>query len=85
MMFNEELLTVDRFAQLKSSQQYDIIAKHCSEVEERIRTASSRCEAERVSANTCLQFHHECPSALVRDALTRRVGELISKHWPKII
>jgi len=83
MMFNEELLTDDRFMQMNSNQQSILITKHCAEVEEQIRAASSRLEAERVSANTCLQFQHECPNALVRDALTRRVGELISKHWPK--
>jgi hypothetical protein len=81
MMFNEELLSDERFAPLSNTQQSEIISKHCAEVEKYIRTASSRLEAERISANTCLQFQHECSSDLVRNALTRRVEELITKHW----
>ena len=81
MIFNEELLSDDHFAQIHSSQQSEIITKHCAEVEECIRTARSRLEAERISANMCIQFQHECSSSVVRNALTRRVQELITKHW----
>jgi hypothetical protein len=81
MIFNEELLTDNRFAQLNRAQQSNIIANHCAEIEERIRNASSRLEAERVLASTCLQFEKECPSMLVRNALTSRMEELIAKYW----
>jgi hypothetical protein len=81
MIFNEELLTDDRFARLNSTQQFDMIAKHCGEIEERIRTASSRIEAERNSTSACVQFEKECPSMLVRHALLRHVEELIVKYW----
>ena len=81
MIFNEELLPDDRFAQLNSTQQSEIIANHCAEIEELIRTASSRFEAERISADACLRFENECPSMLVRHALTHRVEEFITKYW----
>jgi hypothetical protein len=81
MMFNEELLTDDRFARLNSTQQYEVIGKHCVDIEERIRTATSRLDAERNSTSACLQFEKECPSMLVRHALTRRVEELLIKYW----
>jgi hypothetical protein len=81
MILNEELLTDEGFARFGKQRQSEIIAKHCSEVEERIRTASSRLEAERGSAEACLQFEKECPSMLVRNALASRVEELIAKYW----
>jgi hypothetical protein len=81
MIRNEELLNDQQFLQLNQMRQSDLIAKHCAGIEEHIRTALSRFEAERIAANTCLQFQHECTSALVRNVLTHRVEELMIKHW----
>ena len=81
MILNEELLSDERFAQFSTQRQSEIIAARCMEVEERIRTASSRLEAERESVGACLKFEKECFSMLVRNALTRRVEKLITKYW----
>ncbi len=81
MIYNEELLSDGGFSRLSSKQQFDIIAKHCVGIEKRIRSASSRSEAERISADECLRFQHECPSEMLRKALTQKVKELIIKHW----
>ena len=81
MILNEELLSDERFAQFSTQRQSEIIAARCKEVEERIRTASSRLEAERESVGACLKFEKECSSMIVRNALTRRVEKLITKYW----
>ena len=81
MITNEELLSDERFAQFSTQHQTEIITAHCKDVEERIRSASSRLVAEREAVGGCLQFEKECPSMLVRSALTRRVEELITKYW----
>jgi hypothetical protein len=81
MVQNEELLNDQQFLQLSQIRQSDLIAKHCAGIEEHIRTASSRFEAERIAANTCLCFQKECSSVLVRNALTHRVEEFMTKHW----
>ena len=81
MVLSEELLTDNRFVQLSNHRQTEIIAKHCMTVEEHIQQASSRFEAERIAIDECLLFEQECPSLLVRNALRRRVEELIHQHW----
>jgi hypothetical protein len=81
MILNEELLSDIHFVQLRKQHQYEIISKHCVKIEERIRIALSRLEAERISADACLQFEKECPSMLLRNALIHRVEELIAKYW----
>jgi hypothetical protein len=78
---NEELFSERQFLQLNQVSQSELIANHCAEIEEQIRDASSRLEAERISAGACLQFEKDCPSMLVRNALIRRIEELIGKYW----
>jgi hypothetical protein len=78
---NEELFNERQFLQLNQAHQSELIANHCAEIEERVRNASSRLEAERVSASACLQFEKDCQSMLVRNALTHRMEELIAKYW----
>jgi hypothetical protein len=81
MILNEELLSDERFAQFSAQHQTEIISFYCTELEERIRTASSRNEAEHESVKTCIQFEKQCSSTLVRKALTHKVQELITKYW----
>jgi hypothetical protein len=83
MTFDEELFNDHLFLQLEKNRQYELIAKHCADIEKQIRTASSRSDAERISTSACFQFENECPSNLLRNALTRRVKELIAKYWSK--
>ena len=81
MILNEELLSDERFAQFSTRHQSEIISLYCTNLEERIRTASSRQETEHESVETCMYFEKECPSALVRNALNHRVQELLTKYW----
>jgi hypothetical protein len=81
MYMNEELLTDERFRQLNGNRQSELIANHCADMEDRIRSASSRSEAIRLKESTCARFEEACPSALVRTALSRHVEELISHYW----
>jgi hypothetical protein len=81
MIKNEELLSDERFVRFSTQHQSEIISLHCGEIEERIRTASTRLEAELGSAEACLQFEKECPSTLVKQAMTRRVENLIIQYW----
>ena len=81
MYVNEELLTDERFRQLNGNRQSELIANHCADIEDRIRSAPSRLEAIRLKESTCTRFEKACPSALVRTALSRYVEELISRYW----
>jgi hypothetical protein len=46
MIRNEELINEQQFLQLNQMRQSELIAKHCSGMEERIRNARSKEEAE---------------------------------------
>ena len=78
---HEELFNNRLFLQLENKRQSELIAKHCADIEEQIRTASSRSDAERISTSACFQFENECPSKLLHNALRRRVKELIAQYW----
>jgi hypothetical protein len=83
MHFNEELLTDERYRQLNGNQQSELVARHCADIEDRIRSAPSRLEALRLKELACSRFKQTCSSVLVRTALTRHVEELISRNWEK--
>jgi len=83
MYLNEELLTDERYMQLNGNRQSELIANHCGDIENRIRSAPSRLEAERLKELACTKFKQECQSMLVRTALTRYVEKLISRYWDK--
>jgi hypothetical protein len=83
MYINEELLTDKRYQQLHGNKQSELIANHCVDIEDRIRSAPSRLEAVRLKELECAKFKQDCQSTLVRTALARYVEELISCYWDK--
>jgi hypothetical protein len=80
-MMNEELLNDDRFLLLNQSQQLELITKHCSGIERRIRETQSREEAETIAEDACGKFETECPSDLIRRGLVMRVREMVERRW----
>jgi hypothetical protein len=83
MYLNEELLTDERYRQLTENRQSELLANHCADIEDRIRSAPSRLEAVRLKEFACNKFGQECPSALVHTALTKYVNDLIARYWDK--
>jgi hypothetical protein len=83
MVSEEELFNEQQFLQLNQMQQSELITKHCSGVEERIRHAISREEAERIAGVACNKFKDECTSSIVRIALTQYIQMKISQYWDK--
>lgn len=78
MDVNEEFIS-DRV--LDSGQQKEIIARHCADAEDRIRTAASKSEASRIVDDLCQRFDRECESSLVRSFLKKHVNHLLTLHW----
>ena len=83
MIMSEELLNEGRFQRLNRARQSELIAEHCAGVEQRIRGAHSRAEAETIGSDACRQFENECPSDLVRRGLVHRVRQMVQQHWGK--
>jgi len=83
MIRNEELINEQQFLQLNQTRQSELIAKHCSEIEERIRDAPSKEEAERIVSKACSKFESECTSSIVRMALSQSLQAKVMHYWSK--
>ena len=83
MIRNEELINEQQFLQLNQVRQSELIMKHCSNIEERIRDAQSKEEAEQIASAACTKFESECASSIVRMALSRYVQDKIMQYWDK--
>jgi hypothetical protein len=79
-MFDESM-TDQQFLGLGERRQREALAEHCAQIEERIRTAPSRLEAEVAAQRACDRFARDCPSSIVHKALPRRVWELVEQRW----
>ncbi len=66
---------------LDQNLQNELISRHCSDALERIRTASSKSEAQRIVNEFCQKFDRECESNLVRRFLKQYVNSLLDQHW----
>jgi hypothetical protein len=80
-MMNEELLNGQELTSLHQGLQADLIAKHCTGIEERIQRAQSRNEAITIVQETCARFEKECPSDLFRRGLVLHVQEMLERYW----
>ena len=81
MIENEELFNERQFMQLGQIQQSELIIRHCSGIEERIRNARSKEEAERVVNVACEKLANECTSGIVRAALKQHMQTKVSQYW----
>lgn len=76
-----ESLTDQQFNDLGERRQIEIIAEHCGGIGEKIRSAQSRKEAEKIAEDRCVELRKACFSALVQRALVQRTHEIIEQHW----
>jgi hypothetical protein len=81
MKRNEELINEQQFLQLNQVWQSKLIAKHCFGVEERIRNARSKEDADQIVSKACSRFENECSSSIVRIALAQYVQEKVTQYW----
>jgi hypothetical protein len=83
MIRNEELINEQQFLQLNQIRQSELIAKHCSGIEKRIRDARSKEEAEKITSKACSEFESECTSSIVRMALSQYLQAKVTHYWSK--
>jgi hypothetical protein len=76
-----ESLTDQEFQDLGQGRQVEILAEHCAGIEEKIRSARSREDAETIAETTCGKLQEACLSNLVQRALVRRTREIIDQYW----
>jgi len=77
----DELLDVRRGDLHGESHQKEIIARYCSDLEHRVRSAPSRQEAKALVDASCRDFGQSCPSAIVRTFLVSYANGLLDRHW----
>lgn len=76
-----ESITDQQFLDLGQERQVEIFARHCTGIENRIRQAHSRKEAEEIMGNACGKLQEECINTIVQGALVRRTHELVEQYW----
>ena len=76
-----ESITDQQFLSLGQQRQVEILAEHCADIEEKIRSAQSRTEAQTIADSTCGKLQEACLSNLVQRALVRRTREFIEQYW----
>ena len=76
-----ESMTDQQFNDLGERRQVEVLAEHCAGIEEKIRSAHSRAEAETIADSTCGKLRDACFSTLVEHALVQRTRDLIEVHW----
>jgi hypothetical protein len=83
MIRNEELINEQQFLQLNQIRQSELITKHCSGMEKRIRNARFKDEAEQIAGKVCSKFEDECTSSIVRMALAQYIQGKVTQYWGK--
>ncbi|HCA79693.1 MAG TPA: hypothetical protein DEP53_08165 [Bacteroidetes bacterium] len=64
-------------------EQEELIRKYCSGLDEHLRRARSRVEAEVVFRETCAQFDQSCESSVVRTFLKHQAQKVLEETWGK--
>ena len=83
MIQNEELINEQQFLQLNQIRQSELITNYCSGIEERIRNAQSKEEAECIAGAACNKFESECVSSIVRMMLSQYIQVKVTQYWSK--
>jgi hypothetical protein len=77
----DEPISAGEFLRASTMRQAELIHHYCGRIDERIRMANSREAAAEIAEEACRTFKTECPSEILRAALTGHVREVLEKHW----
>lgn len=77
---NDEL-SFDR--PISDHRQEKLIRAYCQGIDEQIRSATSKEEAERIVQDACKGFDRACESDLVRSFLKQHVNNLFTRQWTR--
>lgn len=81
MNFDDELLSETEFTRSNERLRTEYISKHCAAVEKMIHNVSSRREARKIADQACKAFEEKCHSTIIRNALIKRIDEIIDSSW----
>lgn len=79
----DELVDEETFVQLPFLQQSELISQYCGQIKEKIRCAASLDDAQKIADEHCAEFQRSCSSAVLRNAMTHVVRDIINHTWPK--
>ena len=61
--------------------QHELVLEYCKEAEGRIMAARSHADAIRIKEEWCKRFQRECKSALLVNAASAYLDEIIQRQW----
>ena len=67
--------------QANDHRQEDLLRQHCAGIDELIRSAGTKEEAERIVSETCSRFDYSCESDVLRSLLRKHVHTLFEGAW----
>jgi len=77
----DELLDDRRGDFFHESHQKETVARYCSDLEHRVRSASSRQKAKALVEASCQDFKKSCPSTILRKFLVSCADSFLERHW----
>lgn len=63
------------------ARQQEMIGLYCAGLEERVRSAPTRLQAEQVLSEACDGFDQACESSIVRAYLKQYAHKLLLQYW----
>jgi hypothetical protein len=82
-MIYDELIDEGSFVQLPFLQQTELISHYCGQIKEKINGAVTQADAQIIADEHCAEFQRKCSSAVLRNAMTHYVRDIIKHTWPK--
>ena len=79
-MITDEL-TSPLFTTKPLQEQERILREYCSHLENKISSASSKADAERIAEESCNQLRKHCSSEILLGQMDGYVQQLIKKYW----
>ena len=77
----DEISAGRSFTPKEASRQEELIARHFGDVEERVRSAGSRMQAQITADKVMDGFQTECLSEILPEFLKIYLSTLVEKYW----
>ena len=81
---NEEAYLEERYTAVLSPLDEELIEKYCSGMEEKIRLARHRKEAELIVHDACREFENLCENDALVTFLKRHVFNVFQEFWGEV-
>jgi hypothetical protein len=77
-------ISLDRHSPVRTpSHQAELVKRYCASIDERIRTAPTKADGQRIIEEACAAFETECMSEFLNRALKDHANKILTSRWPE--